>query len=210
MAVQADDMLRLDRRAISRRQKEKRGGQPGSPPSCECFFLHAFQGIFAMFQDPSKYICHICQLFGDEVKMADDLHWDGVSIGWEDADDDGGGDCLSPWLRVAVHWEHNQTIDLWSTIHSYSDPLHVKPTLVNRWHTDQRMRMLHSFPWILSDLESIPRFTWSKGRKLIQRQVSVKFWNKSWCSNKICAESPKKIIPIQTFIYMPSTNLKKF
>ena len=78
---QADDMLRLDRRAISRRQKEKRGGQPGSPPSCECFFLHAFQGIFAMFQDPSKYICHICQLFGDEVKMADDLHWDGVSIG---------------------------------------------------------------------------------------------------------------------------------
>ena len=33
----ADDMLRLDRRAISRRQKEKRGlpGQPGSPPSCE-------------------------------------------------------------------------------------------------------------------------------------------------------------------------------
>ena len=34
---QADDMLRLDRRAISRRQKEKRGlpGQPGSPPSCE-------------------------------------------------------------------------------------------------------------------------------------------------------------------------------
>ena len=55
LGVPADDMLRLDRRAISRRQKEKRGlpGQPGSPPSCEYFkvfeslseYLRAFHNV---------------------------------------------------------------------------------------------------------------------------------------------------------------------
>ena len=52
---QADDMLRLDRRAISRRQKEKRGlpGQPGSPPSCE-YFKH-LSLPFRVSKSPSKY-----------------------------------------------------------------------------------------------------------------------------------------------------------
>ena len=52
---QADDMLRLDRRAISRRQKEKRGlpGQPGSPPSCEYF------RVFVSCLSGSCLICEI-------------------------------------------------------------------------------------------------------------------------------------------------------
>ena len=104
-----------------------------------------------MFQDPSKYICHICQLFGDEVKMADDLHWDGVSVGWEDADDDGGGDCLSPWLRVAVHWEHNQTIDLWSTIHSLFRPItcetYAGQPLTHRSKNENAAQFSLDFKW---------------------------------------------------------------
>jgi len=42
-------MLRLDRRAISRRQKEKRGlpGQPGSPPSCSPPALMSSSAMFS-------------------------------------------------------------------------------------------------------------------------------------------------------------------
>ena len=36
---------------------------------------------------------------------------------------------VSPLVRSGGAVGRNQTIDLWSAIHSYSDPLHVKPNL---------------------------------------------------------------------------------
>ena len=90
LGVPADDMLRLDRRAISRRQKEKRGlpGQPGSPPSCEYFKVfeslsesfRVFQGLwksFKMFPGLSEW-----QSWGQSPPL-----YDG-----DDGGNDGGGD----------------------------------------------------------------------------------------------------------------------